>query len=74
MGVRLMREQEGPFVSAPAVVAIEKPDQAQRLDDPPEIGARVIDLGLAGRDRPGAEVATCRRTAFKGAARAADQV
>src|SRR5262249_16858867 len=74
MGMRLVREQERPFVAAPAVVAIEKPGQAQRMDHPPESGARVIDLGLAGRDRPGAEVATCRRMAFKGTARAADQV
>src|SRR5262245_11775059 len=75
MRMRLVRQQEGPLVAIPAVVAIEQPRQAEPMDDAPEIGARVLDLGLAHRDRPGAPVAASRGAARReGPPRAADQV
>src|SRR5262249_15194817 len=60
MGMRLVREQERPFVAAPAIVAVMQARKPQRMHPPPEVGARMLDLGLAGRDRPRAPLAVGR--------------
>ncbi len=51
-GVGLVREAEGGFVAAEAVVAVEQRGQPKAMDGGPEVVGRVAGLGPAHRGGP----------------------
>jgi hypothetical protein len=51
-GVGLVREAEGRFVAAEAIVAVEQVGEAETVDAGPEIVGRMLGLGRAHRGSP----------------------